>query len=58
MLLNKMFDKTGDAGSASAAPKLITAFFVKVRVVQSVIFCIVFCQPFFGFFLSFFLLVI
>jgi hypothetical protein len=53
-----MFDKTGDAGSASAAPKLITAFFVKVRVVQSVIFCIVFCQPFFGFFLFFFLLVI
>ena len=33
-----MFDKTGDAESASAAPKLITAFFVKVRVVQSVIF--------------------
>jgi hypothetical protein len=53
-----MFDKTGDAGRASAAPKLIPAFFVKVRVVQSVIFCIVFCQPFFGFFLFFFLLVI
>jgi hypothetical protein len=29
-----MFDKTGDAGSAAAAPKLIPAFFVKVRVVQ------------------------
>jgi hypothetical protein len=33
-----MVDKTGDAGRASAALKLIPAFFVKVRVVQSVIF--------------------